>query len=170
MAEADLIGVAQAIGTGSVRGSTSTTRPNVGFTATNGTHPIIDDVTTPRPSGIFSQFLDNTAKGVSVPITLPEAGVEYTVTIFGAAYNAQAVLTAGFPGELASYVDLTLEGATTVKYVGVYTIKATPGKDNETLDVRIRMSEDQGDNAHVLLVGAAVSEPVVPSATIILVN
>ena len=171
MANAELIGVAEAVGTGSVRGSTSNTRPNVGFTATNGSHPVVDDVTNPRPSGIFSEHLDNTAKGVSVPITLPKAGLEYTVTIFGGAYNAKAVLTAGFPGELASYVDYTLSGGNTVKSVGVYTLYATPAKDNETLDVRIRMYEtNPGGNAHVLLVGAAVSATLPPAATIILLQ
>lgn len=169
MAGADLIGIAQAIGTGgSVRGSSSPTRPNVYFTATNGSHPVIDDVTDPRLTGVFCSQIDYLDKGISLPITLPEAGVKYKVTIFGAAYNAKAVLTAGFPGEMAKYVDYTLEGQSIVKRVGVYTLTVIPAKDNETLDVRIRMYDDDGDNAHVLLVAAAISLAP-PAGTVILV-
>lgn len=153
------IGDMDVIGSGAVRGSTSSTLPQFDFTFTDGTAPTAGSVD--DPSGRFSTVLNTTGQGVTFDVTLPTAD-PYTVSVWAAAFGVnEGTFTASLPGA-TNFVNTDLSsGQFSPKSGALYTLTVTPDNPGDVLTVSLVLTEDGGSSSsNVSLHAAAVS--VVP--------
>ncbi|GHB96307.1 PEP-CTERM sorting domain-containing protein [Cerasicoccus arenae] len=161
MLSATLIATPVAIGGGSLRGSNSDTTAD--FSYTNGTSP--ESGTTNNVSGIFNTLLNTVGAGVSLDITLPNAGTAYLITIWGSQYNTETGGTSAglFTASLSGASDYTNDEfsapVSTFKQSGIYQLTAVADNDNDVLNIAYIQQTLVGANTHVLLDAAAISIP-----------
>lgn len=156
-----------AAGGGALRGSSSETAMNV--TYTDGT--TVSAGTSNEISGLFNTQLATPGAGLSIDITLPQAGETYYITVWGSEYGTEEVSSPGiFTASLAGATDYTYSAFSgdiyTPKPVGVYNIAATADNDNDVLNITYVLppSAPGTGNAHVLFDAIAVSSIPEPSA------
>lgn len=147
-----------AVGGGNLRGSSTDTALDVGFT--NGTSPISGNPN--NLSGLFNSQLSTAGAGVSINITLPEAGKTYYITVWGSEYGTEddpGIFTASLTGASDYTYSAFTGGISTPKDVGLYNIAATPDNNNDVLSISYVLPPSivGPGNSHVLFDAVAVS-------------
>jgi len=162
-----------AAGGGVMRGSTSDTAMNV--TYTDGT--TVSAGTSNQISGIFNSQLATAGAGLSIDITLPQAGETYYITVWGSEYGTEEDSSPGiFTASLSGATDYTYSAFTgdinTPKPAGVYNIAATADNNNDVLNITYVLppSATGSGNSHVLFDAVAVSTIPEPSAYALLLG
>lgn len=147
---------------GTVRGSTASTKPLGSYSFTDGTSPTSGSVT--QATGLFNATLNTLGTGVTVSVMLP-AVQTYQIDVWGAAFDATATFQATLPGATA-FTNSTLSGpASGVKASALYTLLAKPDTAGDTLTINLTVSAlDGADLSHVILSGVAVSAVPTPAA------
>lgn len=160
------------VGTGNLRGSNSNTFVDITFS--DGTSPTSGSFA--GVSGIFSTSLNTPGAGISIDITLPEAGVTYYITLWGSEYATQTsgdtggIFTASLPGA-SDYSSNAFYGpATSPKASAVYSITASADNNNDVLTLTYVLPSQTRANGHVLFDALTVSSVPEPSTYALIIG
>ena len=155
-----------AIGGGSVRGSSSATRPNASFSWMDGANVAMGSQT--RATGLFNSDIDTGNRGVGMTITIPTTET-YQITVWTYNFGGAGTFSASLPGA-TTYSNTTASSLNSdPKASYFYTLTVTPDAVNGTANVlslqNLLVTDDTGrSNTNVGISGVAVSVVPEPSS------
>ncbi|MBI1367542.1 MAG: hypothetical protein GC162_02695 [Planctomycetes bacterium] len=159
---ASLINSMSIVGSGTLRGSSSSSQPRASYSFTNGTSPASGSVA--QATGLFSTVLDTNGVGVKFTITLPTVDT-YIVNVWAGVFGGTATFTASMTGA-TSFTNAFTAANLTPKPTNQYRLFVTPDNANDVLTISMVMTADnttQG-SSQAFITGAAVTGIPTPAA------
>lgn len=165
------IGSISNFGTGSELRGTNGAAIDTNFSYDNGSSSAVG--TENGVTGLFSKTLATVDEGVQLGITLADAGVEYTISIWTGGFSTQKASIVGSLSGASDYVSGETGGTGSAtgqngwygdnvapREAYLYTFNVTADNANDVFNFSIATAGTQAANSHVLIGAAAVAAAI----------